>query len=302
MASTRSTLEEVSENLAESMGIRNDDAATPSLSPVPNQRDIGRRPTTELGEVSIDCITADPDQPRSDFSDESLDRLAESLRQSGQITPIHVRWSEALGTWVIVAGERRWRAAQRAGFEKIKCVFRNDEISAGETLALQLVENLLREDLKPSEEARGYSRLMELRGYTGKQVAAALSIPESKVSRSLALLRLPEDLLADVDAGRLAARTACELSRLNGHDQQRRLARRAIGERLTHNDIAGIVRQKRGKRKPKRRGTQLRFAAEGGWTVQIVGPGGVSYHHVLAALETTIDEVKARIDGGVQLF
>ena len=116
MVSTRSTLERMDDHLEESMGVR---AAEPQprLIPVPSPKDTGRRPLRDYGQADIDQIIPDPDQPRAEFTEESIDRLGKSIQEKGQLSPIRVRWSESLEKWVIIAGERRWRAARRAGYE-----------------------------------------------------------------------------------------------------------------------------------------------------------------------------------------
>ena len=192
----------------------------------------------DFGTLEIDKIVPDPAQPRVEFSAEALDRLATSIREQGQLAPIRVRWSDELGQWVIVAGERRWRAAKLAGLPTIECHFHTDELSPSEVLEQQLIENLLREDLRPVEQARAFLRLIGLNHWTGKQVAEKLRIPASQVSRALALLRLPDDLQQRIDAGEIPARAAYELSKLEDVSEQRRLADRAATGNLTHQDAA----------------------------------------------------------------
>jgi ParB family chromosome partitioning protein len=255
-----------------------------------------------MGRIEIDRVVPDPAQPRTEFAEEDIERLAASLRSSGQLAPIRVCWAEPQGSWMIVAGERRWRAAKLAGLATIECVFHETDLSPGETLELQMVENLLRSDLKPMEEARGYQRLMELRGYTGQQVAAALSVPASKVSRTLALLRLPEDVQVRVDAGELASRTAYELTKLDDPDRIRRLADQAAAERLTHADIAKKVRQRRGKSRKTAHGTRQVFLTEEGWKVTVSSTRKGTYHEIQQALEIVLSEVRHRVANNVQLF
>jgi ParB family chromosome partitioning protein len=255
-----------------------------------------------MGRIEVGRVVPDPAQPRTEFAAEDIQRLADSLQSNGQLAPIRIRWSEPQASWIIVAGERRWRAAQLAGLATIECVFHETDLSPGETLELQMVENLLRSDLKPMEEARGYERLMELRGYTGQQVAAALSVPASKVSRTLALLRLPEDVQCRVDAGELAARTAYELAKLDDPDRVRRLADQAAAERLTHADIAKKVRQRRGRSTTNARGTRQVFLTEEGWKVTVSSTRKGTYHDIEQALEIILSEVRHRIENNVQLF
>ena len=129
-------------------------------APIPHPKDVGRRPLDGFGCLDIDQVIPDPEQPRTDFPPESLAHLAESIRDKGQLAPIRVRWSDELGKWVIIAGERRWRATKLAGLPTIECYFHAGELSRAETLEQQLIENLLREDLKPLEEAKAFASLM----------------------------------------------------------------------------------------------------------------------------------------------
>src|SRR6266446_6695243 len=107
MATTRQVLEDIGGHLEESMGVRERDLR-PQLSPVPRHRDAGRRPLRNIGQVHINLVIPDPDQPRAEFSEEALERLAQSIREKGQLSPIRVRWSEDVGKWIIIFGERRW--------------------------------------------------------------------------------------------------------------------------------------------------------------------------------------------------
>ena len=126
--------------------------------------------------LAISQIVPDPDQPRAEFSQEALERLALSIREKGQLSPIRVRWSEELEKWTIICGERRWRAMVRAGLAEIDCYFDEGEsVAFQEILEQQLIENCLREDLQPIEEAEAFASLMKLNGWTGKQVADALT-------------------------------------------------------------------------------------------------------------------------------
>ena len=152
----------------------------------------------------------------------------------GKLAPIRVRWSDELVKWVIIAGERRWRAAKLTGLSAIACYFETDNMPSSHILEQQIIENLLREDLKPVEGAKAFASLMELNGWNGKQAAERLCVPASQVSRALALLRLPEDVRQRVDAGEISARAAYELSKLEDHRQQRRLADQAASGKLTH--------------------------------------------------------------------
>lgn len=293
MARVEDVLNQVSHHLDESMGVRESDLR-PTLAPVPDPRDVGRRPLRNVGRVEVNQVVPDPEQPRVEFSDEALDRLAASIRDHGQLAPVRVRWSAALGKWVIIAGERRWRATRRAGLPAIDCVFVDGELSRGELLTQQLIENLLREDLRPVEEAKAFRELLALNGWTGKQLADALRLPPSKVTRALALLDLPGDLQARVEAGDLAARTAYEIAKLGDDGDRRTMAAAVYESGLTVEDTRQAVRGRRGKPAPKPRGTRERIAAPGGTQVVVSARRTLSDAEIEAALRHALDTVRTR--------
>jgi ParB family chromosome partitioning protein len=290
-------LEQAGTNLDESMGIR---AGNPriKLSPIASPKDAGRRPLRSFGRVDVDMVEPDPDQPRSEFSEESIQRFAQSIRDKGQFHPIRVRWSDERNKWLIISGERRWRATRAAGQPTIDCHFQDGESSPAEILEQQLVENLLREDLKPMEQARAFSTLMELNSWNGKQVGEALHISASTVSRSLALLDLPEDLQRRINKGQLAARSAYELSKLPNESPQRELAQEASHGRLTHAQAALAVKKRKGKSAPRKRGFQQTFFADNGIKVTTAAPKKVTYNDVELALSQALEEVRHYIDQG----
>ena len=298
---TRQTLAAIGANLDDSIGIRVHDAK-PALAPVSEQRDIGRQPLRNVGRLDVNQVIADPDQPRAEFTEEALDRLAQSIRDKGQLSPIRVRWSENAGKWTIVAGERRWRATKRADLATIDCFFHEEPLSESQVLEEQLIENCLREDLQPMEEAKAFEKLMTLNKWNSKQLAKAVRLHPSKVSRTLSLLRLPNDIQLDVAAGRIPARVAYEISKLNDPTSQRKLAARASSGRLTHRQAAGAVRQRRGKRKVKPRSTKQTFFTEGGWEIIVSANKRGTYHEIEEALIEALEEVRHRIDNNVQLY
>jgi ParB family chromosome partitioning protein len=203
---------------------------------------------------------------------------------------------------VIIAGERRWRATIRAGLGAIDCVFVEGELSKGELLAQQLIENLLREDLRPVEEARAFRQLLALNGWTGKQLALALRVPASKVTRSLALLELPDDLQERVEAGELAARSAYEVAKLEGDDARRAFAEVVRQQGLTAEEAGRAVRQRHRKGQLPKRGTKLTFFGEDGWKVTVSAPRKGTYHEVEQTLALALEEVRHRRESGCQLF
>lgn len=294
MASTRRILEGIAGNVAESMGVREHDLR-PRLSPVPSGKDAGRRPLRNVGQLDINHVIPDPDQPRVDFAGEPLERLAQSIREKGQLSPIRVRWNDSLAKWVIISGERRYRATKRAGLPTIDCVFQDGEPSRSEVLEQQLIENLLREDLQPIEEAKAFTQLLEMNHWSQKELADALRIPQSKVTRSLALLRLPADMQAQVATREVSPRAAYQISRLADEETRRDLVEQAAAKAITHEDAARIVRKTKGKSKPKDRGVKQTFLAENGFKVVVTASRKGSYHDIELALTEALEDVRTRI-------
>ncbi len=301
MQKTRTTLERISGNLEESLGVREVDLR-PRLSPVASAKDVGRRPLRNFGKVDINQVIPDPDQPRVEFSQDAIERLADSIREKGQLSPIRVRWAPNLEKWVIISGERRWRATRHAGLPTIDCFFHEGDISKSEVLEQQLIENLLREDLSPIEEGHAFQALMELNQWNGKQVADALRVPPSKVTRVLALLELPSDIQQSIEAGEIAASTAYEISKVEDDDARRQLAGKAASGRLSVGDAQKAARQRKGKAKTLPRGTRQTFVAEDGWKVTVTAQRKGSYDEIEQALRVALDEVRHRINSGMRLF
>ena len=223
-------------NIADSLGVGRKTRLLGQSVAAPQSAEAARRAGTvrskDTAVIDLERIVPDPDQPRKEFDAEALARLAASLKARGQLQPIRVRWDDARGSYVIIMGERRWRAAGLAGLPALTCVIHDGPLTEGETLALQLIENAVREDLKPIEQARAYQALMDNNGWDGKTLAAELAVDPSKVSRAMALLDLPEAVQEKVDQGALPASTAYEISRLADPAEQAEVAERAVAERL----------------------------------------------------------------------
>jgi ParB family transcriptional regulator, chromosome partitioning protein len=177
-------------------------------------------------ELPIDAITPNPKQPRKDFDDKALRDLSESVKQSGLLQPVVVR---RIGEgYQLVVGERRWRAAKMAGIERIPAVVR--EASDAQSLELALVENLLREDLNPMEEAEAYQRLLAEFAWTQEDLAQRVARDRSSIANCLRLLKLPDVIQADLRSGRLTMGHARALLSLDSPAEQLRLRE----EILTH--------------------------------------------------------------------
>lgn len=152
--------------------------------------------------IDVDEIDVDP-QHREHFDQESLQRLSASLKEHGQLQPVRVRFDKGRQRYVLIAGERRLRAAKLAGLTAIDCILLEGNFSREDILREQILENALREDLKPTEQARAFRDLMDAQGWNGKQLAEHLHVHPSTVSRALALLDLADEAREKVDAGEL---------------------------------------------------------------------------------------------------
>lgn len=180
--------------------------------------DAGQRNAEGIRTLPIDSVKPNPEQPRKTIAPEPLAELAESIRRQGVIQPILVE-ERADGGYMIVAGERRWRACRQAGLSEIPVIVRR--FPAEQKLEIALVENIQRENLTPMEEARAYHHLIEALGLSQQDVADRVGKNRSTVANSLRLLKLPETMRGAVDDGRLSAGHArAVLSVINPGDQQ----------------------------------------------------------------------------------
>ena len=160
--------------------------------------------TRQSNTISIGDLSRNPYQPRQHFSEEKLDELANSIKKNGIIQPIAVRPNRSeKGKYEIVAGERRWLAAQRAGLHNIPVTIL--ELSDVESLEVAIVENIQRDDLNPIEEARGYKRLSEEFKYDHESISKLMSKSRSHISNTLRLLTLPKDVISMLEEGTLTS-------------------------------------------------------------------------------------------------
>ncbi len=185
--------------------------------------------TEETNEIPLDLIDPSSLQPRNVFDEAKLDELARSIKENGVIQPLLLRRKG--GRFELVAGERRWRAAQRAGLTKVPAVVRT--VPDDKVLELGLIENIQREDLNPIEEARAYKKLIESVGLTQETVAERVGRDRSYVTNYLRLLRLPDDLQELLQTARLSTGHARALLAAETADLQRRLARKIIEQGLS---------------------------------------------------------------------
>src|SRR5437763_16962934 len=196
--------------------------------------------------LGIEEIRPDRSQPRRHFDEAHIEELAESIRSRGVLLPLIVRRAES--GYVLVAGERRWRAAQRAGLREVPVMIR--EVSEKESFELALIENIQREDLNPIEEEEAYKRLIEEHGLTQEELAARVGKDRSTVANALRLLRLPEAIKQAIVAGQLSMGHARALLALPDETDLRRAAEKVIGENLSVRAVEALVQRLKSKRLP----------------------------------------------------
>jgi ParB family chromosome partitioning protein len=228
--------------------------------------------TTSIREIPLDDIVCGP-QVRSEFGDESLAGLAQSLAETGLQQPVRLR--RVGDKFTPVVGERRIRAAKLAGWKTIPAIVDEKELGEAELLAIQLSENLQREDLRPVEKARAIARLMQASGCTAAEVAANLGLSPASVSKLRPLLLLPEAMQELIDAGKIPASTGYEIAKEPNPTLRAQLAREAADGNLTRNQAA-TRSSKRRAREPRRKrpvAGRVAIALGGGRTVRVSGPG-----------------------------
>ena len=190
--------------------------------------------------LAIADIAPDPKQPRRHFDEAALDELASSIVQRGVIQPVIVRPSGKKGKYRLVAGERRWRAAQKARIHELPAIVR--ELTDRDVMAIALIENLQREDLNPIEEARAYSRLSEDEEMTQAEIARLVDKSRSHVANLQRLLLLPEDVIRLVEQGSLSMGHARALI---GHEDASKLAQLAVAQGLSVREVEKAARRKK---------------------------------------------------------
>jgi ParB family chromosome partitioning protein len=193
--------------------------------------------------IAVDEVSPNPQQPRTRFDDESLAGLAESISMVGLLQPIVVRRNSA-GGYVLVAGERRWRAARRAGLAEIPAVVREGDDR--EALTEALVENLQRTDLTPLEEGAAYRQLLEDFGMTHDEVGRRVGKSRAAVTNTMRLLGLPASIQAMIESGELSAGAARALAGLDDRAFAEHVARRAVAEGWSVRQVEEAVRLRRG--------------------------------------------------------
>ncbi|HKP19494.1 MAG TPA: ParB/RepB/Spo0J family partition protein [Gaiellaceae bacterium] len=228
---------------------------------------LGGAVQSELSNLPVDAIHPNPRQPRKRHDVEAAIGLADSVRSQGVIQPVVVR-PRLAGGWELIAGERRWRAARKAGLPTVPALIR--EADDRDSLLLALVENVAREELAPTEEARAYAVLIDEFGLSLGEVAERVGHSKPSVSNRMRLLELPDDVLAMLERGELSEGHARAVLAVPDQDGRRRLAREIVKTGMSVRAAEGRARWAGAKQKPRRKGApvdpelaaRVRLAAE----------------------------------------
>ncbi len=211
--------------------------------------------------VDINNIKPNLNQPRKTFDEEKLDELAASIKEHGIIQPVVLRSTD--GGYEIVAGERRWRAARKAGIKKLPCVIK--ELTDEQNMLVSIIENMQREDLNPIEEAEGLSRMIEVYGLTQEEVSKGVGKSRPYITNSLRLLKLSDEVREMTREGKLTAGHARALAGIKDYEKQKTLALKTVKEGLSVRSIeklAGEPTSKKPKTKAAKSADIVRIEAE----------------------------------------
>ena len=253
-------------------------------------------------ELDIDLLTPNPRQPRGQMDDAKLEELAQSIRANGVIQPVVIRRVE--GRFEIIAGERRWRAAQRAGLLKVPVVIR--DVPDDKLLEVALIENIQRENLNPMEEAQAYRKLSDEYHLSQEAIAAAVGKDRATISNYMRLLRLPVEVRNDVGAGTLSMGHARALLSLPDEAAQRRVARDTVAGELSVRETEARVRRETTpapepapapRVDPNTRAAEDRLKLAFGTRVRIIRKGRGGHIAIDFASEDELQRVYERLTG-----
>jgi ParB family transcriptional regulator, chromosome partitioning protein len=203
------------------------------------------RPTQVGRMISVEKLDPNPEQPRVDFGD--LTELTASIAEKGVLEPLLVKPNRLTGRWMIIAGERRWRSAQKAGLEEVPCV--EMEVDDGTVAEIALIENMQRKDLTVWEEADGLLALCDRFGYSHEEVAKKVGKSRTTVTEALSIAKIPRDVREICTAGDINAKSSLlQIVRQPDDDSMLRLAKQIASQGLNRNDAREARRQEMGPR------------------------------------------------------
>ncbi|MFC2092095.1 ParB/RepB/Spo0J family partition protein [Elusimicrobiota bacterium] len=205
---------------------------------------IPEKETDQLREINIDRIVPNDFQMRTEFNEEKINEMVESIKKEGIIQPIVV--TKKGNKYMLIAGERRWRAAKKAGFTAIPCI--EKDLEGESLLTLSLIENIQREDLTPVEEASAYERMIKEFSWTQQEVSEKVGKSRSAIANILRILSLPDELIDFITSGRITAGHAKALLSVRDDSKRIKLAQRIVKEKLTVRDaenLASLINNKK---------------------------------------------------------
>ena len=217
-----------------------------ALIPVSTETD---NPSDRYEEISLDLLDPNPEQPRHHFHQERLNELADSIKTNGVIQPIIV--TPAKNRFVVIAGERRWRATRLAGYEKIPAIVRR--VNKDQMLSLALLENIQRQELNPIEEALAYGRLLETNKFTHETLATHLGKSRVSITNTVRLLKLPDSVKNFIQDGKLTFGHARSLVGIDNEDRLLRLAKSCIDKSWSVRELERRIQMEREERKDRAR-------------------------------------------------
>lgn len=212
----------------------------------------GAEGSSGISYIKINDIKPNSNQPRKVFDEDKLNDLAASIKEHGLIQPIVLRNVEK--GYEIVAGERRWRAARKAGVKEVPCIVR--DLTDEENMLLAIIENMQREDLNPIEEAEGLNQMIDTYGLTQDQVSKSIGKSRPYITNCLRLLKLPEKVRAYVSEGKLSSGHARAIVSAGSVERQEKLAELTVNEGLSVRQIEKLVQESKEGKKPKARPRQ----------------------------------------------
>ncbi|MEM9410822.1 MAG: ParB/RepB/Spo0J family partition protein [Planctomycetota bacterium] len=289
--------------MREAVGAGGESTAIVVDHPSRNLKFEGVRRATGVHNIDLTRIIANK-QHRETFDRQTLEQLADSLNSNGLVQPIVVRWDQSKKKYVIIAGERRFRAAQLSGWKEIKCDVKADDISDGEIAELQLTENISRKDLNPIEKAKAFTDVINKNGYTARDLAKKVGVNESTISRYVRLLYLSDDVQQKVASGIIPPSIAREAARLKGEAKQHEFIDKMMSGNFSTVDAHKVasgrkIKKRRTKRTAK---SSTLFETDYGTVAiefrQVEKP---TYDHALEMLSQAIDEVELRIRNNINL-
>jgi ParB family transcriptional regulator, chromosome partitioning protein len=298
-------------SMAETVMHRPAPAAMPSMGsqgPHVAVRADGPMRSKAAFEIQISKIEPDPNQPREEFEPMALARLSESIKTKGLLQPISVRRLDGGDRFMIVAGERRWQAAKDAGLSTITAIIFDRDLPPGELLALQCIENLLRENLTRTEQAKAFRTLLTVNNWTQAELARELGVSQPTISQSLDLLDLPDAVQAQVDSGKLASSVASKIaSEIEDPTEQTEVAARVVSEGLSRAEAVEVVRKASSKPRVsggQGRGVKAKLPTErgvrtkNGAKVTVAMRKGFDVPTWIEALEDALGQARSRMGGG----